>query len=210
LHQIVVAVNIYQADHQSWPPAFIEKNGKPMLSWRVALLPAMSETRLYNRFHLDEPWDSPHNIEVAKEMPSEFQSPYRSEKDGRTTVMAFTGKGATFDGTSNLARISDDYATTIFCVAAAPQKAVPWTKPDDMPFDPRQPHAAMGIRPGDGFMAGFFDGSVRHMSADEPTLAAMITPAGGEHVEWQEPLLWSMPTIYTLVDSKQKSGTKKE
>src|SRR5262249_5899033 len=38
------------------------KEGKALLSWRVTLLPYLEQQNLFNQFHLDEPWDSPHNI----------------------------------------------------------------------------------------------------------------------------------------------------
>ena len=97
MKQICLAMLNYEATYQSFPPAAIEKDGKPLLSWRVAILPFLEEDALYKQFHLDEPWDSPHNLEVAKKMPSVFQSP-DSPSDGKTRVMLFTGKGAAFDG----------------------------------------------------------------------------------------------------------------
>src|SRR5262249_46508298 len=41
--------------------AIYSKNGKPLLSWRVELLPFLDQQELYRQFHLDEPWDSEHN-----------------------------------------------------------------------------------------------------------------------------------------------------
>src|SRR5262245_59728137 len=45
------------------------KNGKPLLSWRVAILPYIEEDALYRQFKLDEPWDSPHNKKLIAKMP---------------------------------------------------------------------------------------------------------------------------------------------
>ena len=36
----------------------------------MAILPLIDQKALYNRFHLDEPWDSPHNKALLKEMPA--------------------------------------------------------------------------------------------------------------------------------------------
>src|SRR5262245_20576013 len=38
--------------------AIYSKDGKPLLSWRVAILPFIGEDKLYKEFKLDEPWDS--------------------------------------------------------------------------------------------------------------------------------------------------------
>ena len=44
-----------------FPPAFIpDKNGKPMHSWRVLILPYLERKGLYDQYRFNEPWDSPH------------------------------------------------------------------------------------------------------------------------------------------------------
>ena len=66
---------------------------------------------------------------------------------------------------------------------AGPDKAVPWTKPEDLPFDPENPLAALGKVSPQGFIAAFFDGSVMQLKVDNKTLKALITPDGGEVIE---------------------------
>jgi hypothetical protein len=85
--------------------------------------------------------------------------------------------------------IRDGASNTIMCVDAGPDKAVPWTKPDDLPFDPEKPLAALGQVPPEGFLAAFFDGSVQTVKVDNPTLKALITPAGNEPVTRPSPVL---------------------
>src|SRR5262249_25696015 len=41
--------------------AVYSPDGKPLLSWRVLILPYIEHDDLYKQFHLDEPWDSAHN-----------------------------------------------------------------------------------------------------------------------------------------------------
>jgi len=82
--------------------------------------------------------------------------------------------GATFmdfhDGTSN----------TIWTIEA--RRDIPWTKPEDIPFDPNGPLPELGGFTPDGFNAGFVDGSVRYIkkSISPVVLKALITRAGGE------------------------------
>ena len=180
---IGIAMIMYEQANRSFPPAVIEKDGRPLLSWRVAILPFLEADALYRQFHLDEPWDSPHNLEVAKTMPSYFQSP-DSPSDGKTRVMLFTGKGAAFDGGKKVctADIRDGTSNTILCVEAGPDKAVPWTKPEDLAFDPENPLAALGKVSPQGIVAAFFDGSMHLLKVDNKTLKALITPDGGEPV----------------------------
>ena len=184
LRQISLALLLYEQSQRSFPPAAISKDGKPLLSWRVAILPYVGATSLCERFHLDEPWDSPHNLDVAKTMPSIFQSP-DSPSDGKTRVMLFTGKGAAFDGEKKIRMldIRDGAAATILCVEAGADKAVPWTKPEDLPFDPANPSAALGNVSPQGLLAAFFDGHIMQLKVDNQTLKALITPDGGEPID---------------------------
>ena len=77
LKMLGLAMHNYLAAHNNtFPsPALPGKDGKPALSWRVALLPYLDQQSLYDRFHLDEPWDSPHNKALIKEMPARLQMP---------------------------------------------------------------------------------------------------------------------------------------
>ena len=59
LKQIGLAFHNYHSANNAFPRAAItDKQGKPLLSWRVAILPYIGQQGLYNRFNLDEPWDS--------------------------------------------------------------------------------------------------------------------------------------------------------
>src|SRR5205823_10918869 len=61
------------------------KQGKPLLSWRVHLLPFLEQDNLYKQFHLDEPWDSEHNKKLIARMPPVYRSSDKVAADGRTT-----------------------------------------------------------------------------------------------------------------------------
>src|SRR5437660_306431 len=74
--------------------------------------------------------------------------------------------------------VRDGMSRTILAVEAGPDKAVPWTKPDDLPFDPTKPLTALGQVPAEGFLVAFFDGSVHRLKVDNDTLKALITPNG--------------------------------
>jgi hypothetical protein len=63
MKQLGLALHNYAAANGHLPPAVSRgPDGKPLLSWRVAILPYLEEEQLYKQFHQDEPWDSPHNI----------------------------------------------------------------------------------------------------------------------------------------------------
>src|SRR5438067_2546418 len=76
LKQISLAFHDYVSAFGKLPTAAItDKNGKPLLSWRVTILPFVEHEKLYQQFKLDEPWDSAHNIKLVQQMPSLYQHP---------------------------------------------------------------------------------------------------------------------------------------
>ena len=188
LKQVGLAMHNYASVHGAFPaPAITDKQGKALLSWRVAILPYLDQKGLYNKFKLDEPWDSPHNKPLLMEMPSTFLCPSRAAVEPfTTTYQVFTGRGALFEegkGTK-VADVTDGTTNTIMAVEA--DRAVSWTKPDDLPFDPAAPPSLFGAasnHPG-GFNVLFADGSVRFIktSISVQTFRALITRAGGEVV----------------------------
>ena len=189
LKQMGLAMLNYESATSAFPkPALTDKDGKPLLSWRVAILPYIEQAGLYNRFHLDEPWDSPHNKELIKEMPTTFVCPSRPNLEpGTTTYRVFVGEGALFEKgkDTRIAQITDGTSNTIMICES--NEAVPWTKPDaELPFDPEAKPSFFGagsVHPG-GFNALFADGSARFIkiTIDLNVFKALITRAGGEVV----------------------------
>lgn len=185
LKQIALAMHNYNDTYGHLPPqATYDKNGKPMLSWRVMILPFIEQQNLYKQFHLDEPWDSEHNKKLLAQMPKIYASPTdeKTVKDHTTRYQGFFGKGAFFDGKKPL-RFPGDFpdgtSNTIMIVEAA--KAVPWTKPDDIVYDAAKPLPKLS-RPGaGGFLGSMCDGSVRFLSdkISEKTMRNAITRDDG-------------------------------
>src|SRR5262249_3560585 len=69
LKQLAHGLLAYQDKHKHLPASSIcDLDGKPLLSWRVAILRFIGEEALYRQFNLDEPWDSPWNIGLLKRM----------------------------------------------------------------------------------------------------------------------------------------------
>ena len=187
LKQLGLAIHNYANTMKGQSPAHANysKDGKPLLSWRVLILPYIEGQDLYRQFHLNEPWDSEHNKKLLAKMPKVYTSPEDEDtiKKHVTHYQGFMGKGAFFEGKQGLrfpAEFTDGTSNTIMFVEAA--KAVPWTKPEDVSYDPDQPLPKLGL-PGAGvFLAAMCDGSVRAIShkITEKTLRSAITRNGGE------------------------------
>jgi hypothetical protein len=171
--------------HGRLPPAVAcSKDGQPLYSWRVLLLPELDEEELYKEFHLDEPWDSPHNIALLPRMPLVYALPRRKAAKVppfHTIMHVFVGKGAAFEGRKGV-RLPDDFPdgishTILIVEAGAP---VPWTKPEDLPYDPNGPLPDLpGIYP-EAVRACTADGSqcwIRR-DASQATWRALITRNG--------------------------------
>ena len=76
MKQLILAVHIFHDTHGNMPPAYtVDKNGKPLHSWRVLLLPYLEESALYGSIRLDEPWDSEHNKQFHTRMPKLYGCP---------------------------------------------------------------------------------------------------------------------------------------
>jgi serine/threonine protein kinase len=187
MKQVAVALQAMHKAHNSFPPAALSdpRTGRPLLSWRVAVLPHLGEEALYREFKLDEPWDSPHNRSLMQRMPAVFTRAPTAVQQGRTDFQVLVGPGTAFEpgpggAGRSLHEFTDGAASTIlFVEAAAP---VEWTKPADLVYDPKGPLPPLGNRAADAFACALADGSVVELQRDTPeaTVRALITRNGGE------------------------------
>ncbi len=186
LKEIALAMANYEATFGAFPAAAIcdKKTGKPLLSWRVAILQYIEEEALYKQFKLDEPWDSEHNLKLAKNMPKVYFHPKANKPgDNKTHYRLFFGKGAAFELNKGFSMGAianmDGLSNTLMVVEA--EDPVVWTNPNELAFDPTKALPKMLSIDGK-FSAAYCDGSVRtfKMPIDQEILKLLIQKNDGK------------------------------
>ena len=168
MRMLGLALHNYEASMGQFPPAVVtDKDGKPLYSWRVLILPYIEQDAVYKAWKLDEPWDSPNNRRLSDLVIKTFCEPTEPPTN-RTHYRVFHGKGAMFNvakagkpiaGGSRIAEIVDGTSNTLMIVQT--RDSAPWAAPDDIAYDPQKPLPALGLPGASTFLAGFADGSVR-------------------------------------------------
>ncbi|MGF1582172.1 MAG: DUF1559 domain-containing protein [Gemmataceae bacterium] len=183
LKQIGLAFHNFHDVVGKFPAQATYKNNKPLLSWRVHLLPYLEQEHLYKQFKLDEPWDSPHNKKLIVKMPKVYQAVYSKAPVGKTVYLVPVGKKTLFPGKKGfkITEIPDGTSNTILALEVDDSHAVIWTKPEDLTVNPKTPWKGLGKQRG-AFLALLADGSVRGIGkdTDSKVVSALFTRNGGE------------------------------
>lgn len=186
LKQIALAMHNYEDANGCFPPAAtFDKHGKPLLSWHVLILPYLNDAGLYNEFHLDEPWDSPHNKPLADRVPTVFRCPSEPDSVGTSTYAVIVDPRSMFTGEPSGVKVDsvpDGTSNTLLVAEAA--DPVPWSKPEDLTLTTPESTVGMGSKHPGGFNASMADGSVRFFknSMSPRLLKGLATRNGGETV----------------------------
>lgn len=152
IRELGICFHNYHDWKQTLPAPFITSpDGKPLLSWRVSILPLLGEQKLYEEFHLDEPWDSPHNKGLIERMPDFFLDPRSrfSREEGKSNFLIPVSGGAAFDLADRikLETLSnmDGTSKTIMIFESDDSHAQIWTDPTPFIYEPEKP--ATGLYP---------------------------------------------------------------
>ncbi len=191
MKRIMLALLNYESATKAFPAHASYKDDKPLLSWRVHILPYLEQQELYNQFRLDEPWNSEHNKTLIAKMPELYLDPSSrwQPTEGRTHYLGVKGEGSFLNGTDKgikMKQITDGTSNTIAIVQVNDDRAITWTKPDDWEFDAKNPMKGLAgsMHPGTSH-AGLADGYIHAISKDiDPDVfKKLLTIAGGEEVE---------------------------
>lgn len=148
LKNIWYAIESYHDVFRRYPSDIVDPQGKPLLSWRVAILPFVEQDSLYKEFHLNEPWDSPHNFEVAKRLAWPFVNPMREKQELAYFTFA-KGNGTCLGAGPRWTRagITCDPYRTIAIIELNEENAVFWSKPDVWTYDAENPLVGLAKNP---------------------------------------------------------------
>lgn len=145
LKHISLALQNYHEVYGEFPPAYIaDKNGKPMHSWRVLILPFLLNRNLYDKYHFEEPWDGPRNRQLLDEIQGDvYQCPGdpRETDHSRTwtSYVAVLGPRTMWPGARGrkVSEIADGAANTVMVVEDQSHQ-IAWMEPRDLEFEEAQ------------------------------------------------------------------------
>ena len=189
MRNLMLAMHNYLSVTGRFPPAVLTSPDGKKYSWRVAVLPYLGRSDLFEKYRFEEDWDSEHNLKLAREIPDEFQHPV-SETLGSNFCSYFlvTGQGTSFDGNKGV-RIMDiqDGTANTLCIVEA-KKEVYWTQPVDIVLaDDKLDTDLGGYTPG-GFNGSCFDGSTQFLSSEinPKILRLLFLSNDGKAFNWKD------------------------
>ena len=188
-----------------------DKEGQPLHSWRVSVLPFMEQQPLFDKYDWTQPWDGPINQRLV--MTGDFFACYRYPNSGftlgQTNFFAILGSQTAWptDRGLSASELTDGAGNTILLLEVY-GLGVPWRKPRDLSFDEAL-ELLMGSAPdrlahhrydkpgyfyhtppktSRGVHAAFADGTVRFLPVPLPEemVQAMLTANAGDEVDWDE------------------------
>lgn len=190
MQAIASALNAYSDRYGTYPtPVVFNSLGKPLYSWRVLVLPFMGYEDLYKRFDLKQPWDSPANANLHRQMPTEFASPNSPDAsiNNETNYVLITGAGTLFPPSGPLASKNIDKPTLLLVET---KNNTPWSAPGDIDLGRsfrvgNKPMVDVGGLHRSSFTAMTVDGEAFRIPTNVPqtVLDALVSPNGGENVQ---------------------------
>lgn len=212
IRQLITAIMTYDSHKRRLPPAIVtDAEGRPMHSWRVAILPYIEENGMYSNYRFKEPWNSPHNSKVTAERPEIFHCPSDKQSgESDTSYVAVLSPNSVWgiNQSKSIDGIKDGTDKTILLIEMK-NSGIHWAEPRDLDLsnlppsiDKQKLFESLSNHIG-GVCVAFADGPIEFLPFAHSSLEyleALVSRDGGEAIAWEN----RMPRVVPKAKSSVK------
>lgn len=187
--QVSMALLNYETVYGEFPAAQTTGDGsKPLLSWRVEVLPFLEEATIYERLQREQAWNGPANLPFTNLPVRAFTSPRCPDTDGtnRTAFVAVVGPDTVLraDGPRKMREIADGAANTAMLLELF-ESDIAWAEPRDITVADAV-RLIQSCPDRGGLAVAMADGSVQNLppSTSEETIIKMFNCSDGAASPW--------------------------
>lgn len=161
LRNLLCAIVNYDAQEGVLPHDVVAPDGTALWSWRVHLLRYLERPDLHFAADLTLPWNHPRNRPISETRVTVFETP--GVPPGKTVLFALRRGESPFPRPVRTGATKASEAPA-WLWTAAPERAVPWGRPGDIPFPVGGAERAAEYLPTYASSVGNADTSVEHFS----------------------------------------------
>ncbi|QDT11871.1 DUF1559 domain-containing protein [Planctomycetes bacterium K23_9] len=188
--QVLLAFHNFHSAYKYIPArCWTDKASKPLLSWRVAVLPFMNQQAIWQEMDRTQAWDSDQNRPFSETVIPAYSGIRPDPKQPHSTRLrapVFPGSAWHGEGEPKRFRdVIDGLSNTIAVIVAPPEAATPWASPEPWIISTDDPMKDV-FGDQDEVIVARFDGSIQVIKKTDMTnkkLAAMLTIAGKEVIK---------------------------
>lgn len=194
LLQIWYGLDHYRRKHGDFPAASTaDGGGKPLLSWRAALLPFLERNDVYRRMDQTKPWNDAVNQSATATPIHVYACPSDAPVIQATNYFAVVDPRTIWrhDQAERPKAATDPLSATILLIEGFGRNTA-WAAPIDLTFDEARQLLTTGNDLDQGHQRGrhvlFADGTVGFVGTplDRANAEALLTSAGGEEADTTE------------------------